>query len=90
METFPKSPYLVGVYEGKLDVDASYSCAVASGYGFGNQTRLFPTKMTESLRLSDRIKVLLVLAKLRTTHSTDTADISMTLVRGWAVQPDGE
>ncbi|GIJ91150.1 hypothetical protein Asppvi_010115 [Aspergillus pseudoviridinutans] len=51
METFPKSPYLVDVYEGKLDLDASYSRAIASGYGFDNQTRLFPAKMGEVLEI---------------------------------------
>ncbi|OGE47865.1 hypothetical protein PENARI_c035G09877 [Penicillium arizonense] len=51
MVTFPKSPYLVDVYTGKLDLNASYKRAIASGYGFDNQTRLFPAKMNEVLEI---------------------------------------
>jgi L-ascorbate oxidase len=51
MESFPSSPYLVDVYTGKLDLDASYERAIASGYGFDNQTRLFPAKMNEVLEI---------------------------------------
>jgi hypothetical protein len=51
MGTFPKSPYLVDVYEGKLNLDALYSCVIASGYGFDNQTRLFPARMAEVLEI---------------------------------------
>lgn len=51
VETFPQSPYLVDVYTGKLDLDASYNRAIASGYGFDNQTRLFPAKMGEVLEI---------------------------------------
>jgi hypothetical protein len=42
MGTFPKSPYLVDVYEGKLNLDALYSRVNASGYGFDNQTPPLP------------------------------------------------
>ncbi|KAJ6146893.1 hypothetical protein N7497_008875 [Penicillium chrysogenum] len=51
METFPMSPYLVDVYNGKLDLDDSYERAIASGYGFDNQTRLFPAKIDEVLEI---------------------------------------
>ncbi|KAJ5853552.1 hypothetical protein N7534_006095 [Penicillium rubens] len=51
METFPMSPYLVDVYNGKLDLDDSYERAIASGYGFNNQTRLFPAKIDEVLEI---------------------------------------
>ncbi|KAJ5297898.1 hypothetical protein N7508_008147 [Penicillium antarcticum] len=51
METFPKSPYLVDIYTGKLDLDASYQRAMTSGNGFDNQTRLYPAKMNEVLEI---------------------------------------
>ncbi|KAJ5345731.1 hypothetical protein N7452_003735 [Penicillium brevicompactum] len=51
METFPQSPYLVDIYTGKLDLAASYERAIASGYGFDNETRLFPAKMNEVLEI---------------------------------------
>ncbi|CAG7976309.1 unnamed protein product [Penicillium nalgiovense] len=51
VETFPTSPYLVDIYNGKLDLDDSYERAIASGYGFDNQTRLFPAKMDEVLEI---------------------------------------
>ncbi|KOC11253.1 putative laccase [Aspergillus flavus AF70] len=51
VETFPKSPYLVDIYAGTLDLDASYKRAIASGYAFDNQTRLFPAKMGEVLEI---------------------------------------
>ncbi|KAJ5820340.1 hypothetical protein N7474_005931 [Penicillium riverlandense] len=51
MASFPMSPYLVDVYNGKLNLDASYERAIASGYGFDNKTRLFPAKMNEVLEI---------------------------------------
>ncbi|KAE8381839.1 Cupredoxin, partial [Aspergillus bertholletiae] len=48
---FPKSPYLVDIYTGQLDLDASYKRAIASGSGFDNQTRLFPANMGEVLEI---------------------------------------
>lgn len=51
METTPQSPYLVDIFTGKLDLQASYERAIASGYGFDNQTRLFPAQMDEVLEI---------------------------------------
>lgn len=51
VQTFPNSPYLVDIYEGTLDLNASYKRAIDSGYGFDNQTRLFPAKMGEVLEI---------------------------------------
>jgi L-ascorbate oxidase len=51
METFPKSPYLVDVYTGNLDLDASYERAIASGFGYDKENRLFPAKMNEILEI---------------------------------------
>jgi L-ascorbate oxidase len=51
VETFPKSPYFVDIYQGKLDLDAVYDRAIASGHGFDNITRTFPAEMYEVLEI---------------------------------------
>ncbi|CAG8262656.1 unnamed protein product [Penicillium olsonii] len=51
METFPKSPYLVDLYKGELDLAASYQRAMESGDGFDNQTRLYPAQINEVLEI---------------------------------------
>ncbi|CAG8083478.1 unnamed protein product [Penicillium salamii] len=51
METFPKSPYLVDLYQGNLDLDASYKRAIESGLGFDNLTRLYPAQINEVLEI---------------------------------------
>ncbi|GAD97655.1 laccase, putative [Paecilomyces variotii No. 5] len=50
-EHVPRSPYLIDIYEGKLDPDASYQRAIANGDSFDNITRTFPAKIGEILEI---------------------------------------
>lgn len=48
--SFPTSPYLVDIYEGKYDMNAAYNRAIANG-GLDNVTRTFPAKLGEVLEI---------------------------------------
>lgn len=51
VENFPKSPYLVDIYKGKLNTNQSYRRAISRGNGFDNITRTFPAQMGEVLEI---------------------------------------
>ncbi|KAL4917426.1 Cupredoxin [Aspergillus aurantiobrunneus] len=51
VETYPQTPYLVAVYQNKLNLDASYHRAVTRGNGFDNITRTFPARVGEVLEI---------------------------------------
>ncbi|KAJ6007926.1 hypothetical protein N7540_011902 [Penicillium herquei] len=51
VESFPKSPYLVDIYTGKLNTDETYERAISRGNGFDNITRTFPAKIGEVLEI---------------------------------------
>ncbi|KAF9892042.1 hypothetical protein FE257_002448 [Aspergillus nanangensis] len=51
VETTPASPYLVDIYTGRLNPDASYRRAVARGHGFDNITHTFPAQIGEVLEI---------------------------------------
>lgn len=51
VQSFPKSPYLVDIYNGNLDTDESYDRAISRGNGFDNITRTFPANVGEVLEI---------------------------------------
>ncbi|KAJ6782377.1 hypothetical protein PWT90_06467 [Aphanocladium album] len=51
IETYPDSPYLVDIYNGDLDLGASYQRAIDAGNAYDNETRLFSVKMGEVLEI---------------------------------------
>jgi L-ascorbate oxidase len=51
VQSFPKSPYLVDIYQDRLDLDASYHRALTRGNGFDNITRTFPARVGEVLEI---------------------------------------
>ncbi|KAL4746345.1 hypothetical protein BDW72DRAFT_207440 [Aspergillus terricola var. indicus] len=51
VQSFPKAPYLVDIYQNKLDLDASYHRALNRGNGFDNITRTFPAQVGEVLEI---------------------------------------
>lgn len=46
-----QSPYLVDIYENRLDTEAVYQRAIASGNGFDNVTRAFSARLGEVLEI---------------------------------------
>ncbi|KAL4903095.1 hypothetical protein BDW74DRAFT_186450 [Aspergillus multicolor] len=51
VQSFPKSPYLVDIYQNKLNLHATYRRALSRGQGFDNVTRTFPAKVGEVLEI---------------------------------------
>ncbi|KAJ6141481.1 hypothetical protein N7470_009871 [Penicillium chermesinum] len=51
VQSFPKSPYLVDIYTGKLDTEETYERAISRGNGFDNITRTFPANVGEVLEI---------------------------------------
>ncbi|CAI7632070.1 unnamed protein product [Penicillium pancosmium] len=51
VQNFPQSPYLIDIYNGKLDTSATNQRAIARGNGFDNITRTFPAKIGEVIEI---------------------------------------
>ncbi|KAJ5575426.1 hypothetical protein N7450_009325 [Penicillium hetheringtonii] len=51
VENFAQSPYLVDIYNGKLNTDGTYQRALSRGNGFDNITRTFPAKIGEVIEI---------------------------------------
>ncbi|KAL4994100.1 Cupredoxin [Aspergillus recurvatus] len=51
VQSFPKSPYLVDIYQNKLDLEAAYHRALTRGHGFDSITRIFPARVGEVLEI---------------------------------------
>lgn len=51
VESYPESPYLVDIYNNKLNLDETYYRALTRGNGFDNLTRTFPAKVGEVLEI---------------------------------------
>lgn len=51
VENFPQTPYLVDIYNGKLNTDDTYERAISRGNGFDNITRTFPANIGEVLEI---------------------------------------
>ena len=51
VENFSPSPYLVDIYNGKLNTEGTYQRALSRGNGFDNITRTFPAKIGEVIEI---------------------------------------
>lgn len=51
VQSFPRSPYLVDIYTGRLNTNEIYQRAIIQGHGFDNITRTFPVQIGEVLEI---------------------------------------